>query len=50
MTSALKQILIMSRAVLLGLPRRLAISAAMAFSVALAVCVLVGFLAMAAGF
>ncbi len=50
MSSALKQILIMSRASLLGLRRRLAISASMAFSVALAVCVLVGFLSMAAGF
>jgi putative ABC transport system permease protein len=50
MTSSFKQILIMSRATILGLQRRLAISASMAFSVALAVCVLVGFLSMAAGF
>lgn len=50
MISAFRQIMIMSRAALLGLRRRMTISAAMVFSVALAVCVLVGFLSMAAGF
>lgn len=50
MASSFKQILIMSRAAILGLQRRLAISASMALSAALAVCVLVAFLSMAAGF
>lgn len=40
----------MIRANLLSLPRRFAISTSMAFSVALVVCVLAGFLSMAAGF
>ncbi|MDP9573209.1 UNVERIFIED_ORG: putative ABC transport system permease protein [Agrobacterium larrymoorei] len=40
----------MTRANLLSLPRRSAIAASMAFSVALVVCVLAGFLSMAAGF
>ncbi|MGJ8628496.1 MAG: ABC transporter permease [Sulfitobacter sp.] len=40
----------MSRANILSIGRRAAISMSMAFSVALAVCVLVGFLSMAAGF
>ena len=46
----MKQIRIMIRANLVSLKRRLAISFSMAFSVALAVCVLVGFLSMASGF
>lgn len=50
MSSQFKQILVMTRANLLSLPRRLAIAASMAFSVALVVCVLAGFLSMAAGF
>jgi putative ABC transport system permease protein len=50
MLSTLRQTLVVARANILGLRRRAAISAAMAFSIALSVCVLVGFLAMAAGF
>lgn len=50
MSSNLKQTLVMVRANLLSLPRRLAISTSMALSVALVVCVLAGFLSMAAGF
>lgn len=50
MSSNFKQTLVMIRANLLSLPRRLAISASMALSVALVVCVLAGFLSMAAGF
>ncbi len=46
----MKQILVMIRVNLVSLKRRLAISFSMAFSVALAVCVLVGFLSMASGF
>ncbi|MEO9898025.1 MAG: ABC transporter permease [Paracoccaceae bacterium] len=46
----MKQIYFMIRANLLSMGRRVAISTSMAFSVALAVCVLVGFLSMAAGF
>ena len=46
----MKQIRVMIRANLVSLKRRLAISFSMAFSVALAVCVLVGFLSMASGF
>lgn len=46
----MKQILVMIRANLLSLSRRFAISFAMALSVALAVCVLAGFLSMASGF
>jgi putative ABC transport system permease protein len=50
MLSTLRQTLVVARANILGLRSRAAISAAMAFSIALSVCVLVGFLAMAAGF
>jgi putative ABC transport system permease protein len=50
MSSKLKQTLVMTRANLLSLPRRFAIAASMALSVALVVCVLAGFLSMAAGF
>ncbi|MDH6233264.1 putative ABC transport system permease protein [Mesorhizobium soli] len=50
MSSTLKQTLVMTRANLLSLPRRFAIAASMALSVALVVCVLAGFLSMAAGF
>lgn len=50
MSSNLKQTLVMIRANLLSLPRRLAISTSMALSIALVVCVLAGFLSMAAGF
>ncbi len=50
MESQFKQVLVMTRANLLSLPRRSAIAASMAFSVALVVCVLAGFLSMAAGF
>lgn len=50
MSSIIKQTLVMTRANLLSLPRRLAISTSMAVSVALVVCVLAGFLSMAAGF
>ena len=50
MPSQFKQVLVMTRANLLSLPRRSAIAASMAFSVALVVCVLAGFLSMAAGF
>lgn len=50
MSSPFKQVLVMTRANLLSLPRRSAIAASMAFSVALVVCVLAGFLSMAAGF
>lgn len=50
MSSNLKQTLVMMRANFLSLPRRFAISTSMAFSVALVVCVLAGFLSMAAGF
>ena len=50
MSSQFKQVLVMTRANLLSLPRRSAIAASMAFSVALVVCVLAGFLSMAAGF
>lgn len=50
MTSIIKQIYIMSRVNLLSISRRVAISMSMVFSVALAVCVLVGFLSMATGF
>ena len=50
MSSQIKQMLVMIRANLGSLPRRLWISASMALSVALAVAILIGFLAMAAGF
>ncbi|KQR35795.1 hypothetical protein ASF91_22245 [Rhizobium sp. Leaf155] len=50
MSSQFNQVLVMTRANLLSLPRRSAIAASMAFSVALVVCVLAGFLSMAAGF
>ena len=46
----MKQIRVMIRANLVSLKRRLAIAFSMALSVALAVCVLVGFLSMASGF
>ncbi len=46
----MKQMVIMARVNVGSLHRRLTISLSMAFSVALAVCVLVGFLSMAAGF
>lgn len=50
MLSNVKQTLVMIRASLLSLPRRLAISISMALSIALVVGVLAGFLSMAAGF
>ncbi|MBP1859982.1 ABC transporter permease [Rhizobium herbae] len=50
MSTHTKQTLVMIRANLSSLPRRLAISVSMALSVALVVCVLAGFLAMAKGF
>ena len=50
MSSHIKQTLVMVRANLLSLPRRLAISLSMVLSVALVVCVLAGFLSMAKGF
>ncbi len=50
MLSQLQQIRVMIRANLFSLQRRVAISASMALSVALVVCVLAGFLAMAKGF
>lgn len=50
MSSPFKQVLVMTRANLLSLPRRMAIATSMAVSVALVVCVLAGFLSMAAGF
>ena len=50
MSSNAKQAAVMIRANLLSVPRRLSISASMVFSVALVVCVLAGFLAMARGF
>ncbi len=50
MSSSIKQTLVMIRASLFSLPRRLAISISMALSIALVVGVLAGFLSMAAGF
>ena len=50
MSSHTRQMLVMIRTNLSSLPRRLAISLSMALSVALVVCVLAGFLAMAKGF
>lgn len=50
MLTQFRQIRVLTRTNLAGIHRRLAISASMAFSVALAVCVLVGFLSMARGF
>ncbi|MES0862645.1 ABC transporter permease [Ruegeria sp. SCPT10] len=50
MPSSFRQIIAMSRATLLSLPRRLAISLSMVGSITLVVCVLSGFLAMARGF
>lgn len=50
MISRIQQILLLIRVNLLSIPRRLAISLSMAISVALVVCVLAGFLAMAKGF
>lgn len=50
MFSIVRQTFVMVRANLVSLPRRLAISLSMVLSVALVVCVLAGFLAMAKGF
>lgn len=50
MFSIVRQTFVMVRANLVSLPRRLAISLSMMLSVALVVCVLAGFLAMAKGF
>jgi putative ABC transport system permease protein len=50
MSTQIRQTLVMTRANLSNLPRRLAISLSMALSVALVVAVLAGFLAMAKGF
>ncbi len=50
MSSNTRQAFVMIRANLFSLPRRISISASMVFSVALVVCVLAGFLAMARGF
>lgn len=50
MNSSIRQIMAMSRAALLSLPRRLAISLSMIASIMLVVCVLCAFLAMARGF
>jgi putative ABC transport system permease protein len=50
MSSHFKQTLVMIRANILSLPRRLAISLSMVLSIALVVCVLAAFLAMARGF
>lgn len=50
MSSPTRQMLVMIRANILSLPRRAAISLSMVLSVALVVCVLAGFLAMAKGF
>ncbi|MCD7109385.1 ABC transporter permease [Rhizobium sp. DKSPLA3] len=50
MSTLLRQTGIMVRVNLLSLPRRLAISLSMALSIALVVCVLAGFLALAKGF
>lgn len=50
MFSTTRQTLVMVRANLLSLPRRLAISLSMALSIALVVSVLIGFLSMAQGF
>jgi putative ABC transport system permease protein len=50
MSSNAKQAFVMIRANLFSLPRRISISASMVLSVALVVCVLAGFLAMASGF
>lgn len=50
MSSQSRQTRMMIRTSLSGLPRRFAISASMALSVALVVCVLAGFLSMAKGF
>lgn len=50
MSSQIKQTLVMTRANFLSLPRRVAISLSMAFSIAFVVAVLAGFLAMANGF
>lgn len=50
MSSQFKQTLMMIKVNILSLPRRFALALSMAFSVALVVCVLAGFLSMAAGF
>ncbi|WP_411905611.1 ABC transporter permease [Rhizobium mayense] len=50
MSSNTRQAFVMIRANLFSLPRRISISASMILSVALVVCVLAGFLAMARGF
>ncbi|OKH86540.1 ABC transporter permease [Thalassospira sp. TSL5-1] len=50
MSSQIKQTLVMIRANLFSLPRRLSVSLSMVLSIALVVAVLVGFLAMARGF
>ncbi|QDG94527.1 FtsX-like permease family protein (plasmid) [Rhizobium sp. NIBRBAC000502774] len=50
MSSNANQTLVMIRASLLSLPRRISVSLSMVFSVALVVCVLAGFLSMAKGF
>lgn len=50
MASTLRQTLVMTRANIFSLPRRLSISLSMVLSVTLVVCVLTGFLSMAKGF
>lgn len=50
MSSNIKQVRVMIRANLWGLKHRLALSLSMVFSITLVVCVLAGFLSMAAGF
>ncbi|WP_208948378.1 ABC transporter permease [Segnochrobactrum spirostomi] len=49
MSSLPRQCLVLTRAALAGVPRRLALSLSMVLSIALVVAVLIGFLAMAAG-
>ncbi|MGC1486820.1 MAG: ABC transporter permease [Albidovulum sp.] len=50
MSNHIKQTLVMTRANLSSIPRRLAVSLSMVLSIALVVCVLAGFLAMSKGF
>jgi putative ABC transport system permease protein len=50
MSSNIQQSLVMTRANIFSLPRRVSISLSMVLSIALVVCVLTGFLAMAKGF
>lgn len=50
MSSNIRQLLVMTRANIFSLPRRVLISLSMVLSVALVVCVLAGFLSMAKGF